>query len=61
MVQSLYREFMEKFKNSDPEVNLYYIIDRDLTINENIKYNKMKGLKFYNITKDVEWKNIYTI
>ena len=33
-------------------------MDRDLKLNEKTKYSA-KGIKFHNITRDPEWKNIY--
>jgi len=51
---------MYQFSNKHKKVILEYIIDRDLPFHEKMHYqNSMKEVKFYNITTDNEWKQIY--
>jgi len=57
-IQVLYRKFLNKFENQHPELNFWYLIDRDLTLNEKVKYGTFEkhGMKFHKITNDEEWK-----
>ena len=59
MAQLIHKKFMEKFNKTKTEVNLLYIMDRDLTLKEKTRYDKMNGMKFHNITNDIEWRKFY--
>ncbi len=45
---------MEKFYKTKTEVNFLYIMDRNLTLTEKTRYDKMNGMKFHNITNNLK-------